>query len=227
MFGISFGEFAIIFVVALVVIGPQKLPETIRTVGSLISKVRSFTNQVKDDVSKEFQVDDLKKSFLDTKESFTNQIAETAHLDEVKKSLQEARNTTENSIRDSQSAINYSGQPHVKIQSDKTDIEVHSEPDHESHADLADFYDYHDDNVMTEPPKNYSASLHNYSHSIQPESIGSLQRICQARQFELFSHNEDAKLLTYQLKYAKPRELNSLSNIMDNYYDTLVELNHR
>lgn len=226
MFGISFGEFAIIFVVALIVIGPQKLPETIRTVGSLINKIRSFTNQVKDDVSKEFQVDDLKQSFMDTRDNFTNQIKDTAHLDEVKKSLQEARNATENSFRDSQQAIDHSVQPNAKIQSNNTNIE-HKEHDHELHADLADYYDYHDDNVMTEPPKNYGASVQYHAHTIQPESIEALQRICQARQFELFSQNEEEKLLTYQLKYAKPRELNSLSNIIDNYYDTLVELNHQ
>lgn len=226
MFGISFGEFAIIFVVALIVIGPQKLPETIRTVGSLINKIRSFTNQVKDDVSKEFQVDDLKKSFMDTRDDFTNQIKDTAHLDEVKKSLQEARNTTENSLKDYQQAINHSVQPNVKIQSQKSDAN-HNEHDHESHADLSDYYDYHDDNVMTAPPKNYNASVEYHAYEIQPESIEALQRICQARQFELFSQNENNKLLTYELKYAKPRELNSLSNIMDNYYDTLVELNHQ
>ncbi|GAA5095562.1 Sec-independent protein translocase protein TatB [Wohlfahrtiimonas larvae] len=225
MFGISFGEFAIIFVVALIVIGPQKLPETIRTVGSIVNKLRSFTNQVKDDVSKEFQVDDLKKSFLDTKDSFTSQIKDTTHLDEVKKSLQEARHATENSIRDSQKAFEHSVQPSVKIQTHPTDTK-HQEFDPELHADLADYYDYHDDNIITEPPKNYSASIEYHGHAIQPESIEALQRICLARQFELFSQNEKDKLLTYQLKYAKQRELNSLSSIIDNYHDTLVELNH-
>lgn len=226
MFGISFGEFAIIFVVALIVIGPQKLPETIRTVGSLINKIRSFTNQVKDDVSKEFQVDDLKKSFLDTRDDLTHQIKETAHLDEVKKSLQEARNATENSLKDYQKAIDQSIQPNVKIQSQKSTFN-HHEHDQESHADLADYYDYHDDNIMTEAPKNYSASVQYHAYEIAPENIEALQRICQARQFELFSQNEENKLLAYELKYAKPRELKSLSNIMDHYYDTLVELNHQ
>lgn len=217
MFGISFGEFAIIFVVALIVIGPQKLPETIRTVGSLIHKIRSFADQVKNDVSKEFQVDDLKQSFLETKDSFTNQLKDTAQLDEVKKSLHEARHATENSIRDSQKIIDQS------IHSDNAD----HHHDSEAHADIADYYAYQDDShEMTAPPKNYRASFEHSTH-IQPESIETLQMICQARQYELFSQNEENKLLTYQLKYGKSRATNSLSSIIDNYHDTLVELNHQ
>lgn len=227
MFGISFGEFVIIFTVALIVIGPQKLPETIRTVGSLIHKIRSFTDQVKNDVSKEFQVDDLKQSFLDTKDSFTNQIKDTAHLDEVKKSLHEARAATESSMRESQKAIDQSVQPNVNLQSNKTDW-THNHPESEADADLADHYDYHfDDNVMTEPPKNYSASVEYRAHPIQPANLEALLQICQARQFELLSQNEEAKLLTYQLKYSKPREIKNLSSVIDNYYDTLIELNHQ
>lgn len=216
MFGISFGEFFVIFIIALVVIGPQKLPETIRTVGSLIHKLRSFADQVKTDVSKEFQVDDLKNSFLETKNNLTNQIKDTAHLDDVKKSLNEARHATESSMRESQQAINQS------IQSDKPHIT--NDVDHESHSDIADYY-YVDDE-MTEPPKNYNASVHVQTYIIDPEDEETFKTICQARQFELYSHNEKEHLLSYQLKYSKPRELNDLSSAIDRYYDTLIELNH-
>lgn len=219
MFGISFGEFAIIFIVALIVIGPQKLPETIRTVGSLIHKLRSFTEQIKNDVSKEFQADELKQSFLETKESLTNQIKkETGSLDEVKKSLHDARHATEHSIRESQQSITQS------IKSDSIHpIETHD--DHESHGDIADYY--HDHHEITAPPKNYHSSVEYHHHAFDSYDDETFKHICQARQFELFSLNNEDSLLAYELKYSSPRELKSLPNIIDNYYDTLIELNHK
>ena len=223
MFGISFGEFLIIFVVALVVIGPQKLPETIRTVGSLIHKIRSFADQVKNDVSKEFQVDDLKQSFLDTKNSLSNQMKDSAQLDDVKKSLYDARQATENSIRDSQKMINNS--LHSGTTSHKTMNHTHH--DHESHADIADYYsDINDSGIMTQPPKNYSASIDHHFLEEYSDNIDAFNTICQARQFELFLENEQHQYLTYQLKYSKHKPAKNLTEIIDHYYDTQIELNH-
>lgn len=223
MFGISFGEFAIIFTIALIVIGPQKLPETIRTVGSLINKIRSFTDQVKNDVSKEFQMDDLKQSLLETKNDLSNQVKNTTNLDDVKKSLYEARQATENSIRDSQRAIDDSIKSDFDTSLTKANTSNH---DFEAASDIAEYYaDDHD--VITAPPKGYAKSLQSISYIDPQEDTDSLALICQARQFELFSQNEEDKFITYHLKYSKPRELNSLSNIIDNYYDTQIDLNHR
>ncbi|MEZ4374099.1 MAG: Sec-independent protein translocase protein TatB [Polyangiaceae bacterium] len=47
MFGISFTEILVIALVALVFVGPQKLPKMLRTVGEWIAKVRSLTSQVR------------------------------------------------------------------------------------------------------------------------------------------------------------------------------------
>lgn len=223
MFGISFGEFAIIFTIALIVIGPQKLPETIRTVGSLINKIRSFTDQVKNDVSKEFQMDDLKQSLLETKNDLSNQVKNTTNLDDVKKSLYEARQATENSIRDSQRAIDDSIKSDFDTSLTKANTSNH---DFEAASDIAEYYaDDHD--VITAPPKGYAKSLQSTLYIDPQEDTDSLALICQARQFELFSQNEEDKFITYHLKYSKPRELNSLSHIIDNYYDTQIDLNHR
>ncbi len=226
MFGISFGEFVIIFTVALVVIGPQKLPEMIRTVGSLIHKIRSFTDQVKDDVSKEFQIDDLKQSFLETKNDLTNQVKSTTNLDSVKKSLYEAKQATENSIRDAQKSIDDT----IKSDLDGSAVKANtSNYDSEAASDIAEYYnDYQDSQYeMTAPPKGYAKSLQSTVFTELDTDTESLLLACQARQFELFSQNEEDKFITYHLKYSKPRELNSLSNIIDNYYDTQVDLNHR
>jgi sec-independent protein translocase protein TatB len=47
VFGISVTEIAVIVVVALVVVGPQKLPGMLRTLGEWIRKLRTFTTEMR------------------------------------------------------------------------------------------------------------------------------------------------------------------------------------
>ncbi len=61
MFDFSFGELAIIAVVALVVLGPEKLPRVARTAGHLLGRARAYANQVKSDIDREVQMDELRK----------------------------------------------------------------------------------------------------------------------------------------------------------------------
>jgi sec-independent protein translocase protein TatB len=61
MFDFSFGELAIIAVVALVVLGPEKLPKVARTAGHLMGRARAYANQVKSDIDREVQMDELRK----------------------------------------------------------------------------------------------------------------------------------------------------------------------
>ncbi len=61
MFDFSFGEMAIVAVVALVVLGPEKLPKVARTVGHLLGRARTYANQVKADIDREVQMDELRK----------------------------------------------------------------------------------------------------------------------------------------------------------------------
>ncbi len=61
MFDFSFGELATIAVVALVVLGPEKLPKVARTAGHLLGRARTYANQVKSDIDREVQMDELRK----------------------------------------------------------------------------------------------------------------------------------------------------------------------
>lgn len=60
MFDIGFTELMIIGVVGLVVIGPERLPRVARTVGHLIGRVQRYVSDVKSDVQREMQLEDLK-----------------------------------------------------------------------------------------------------------------------------------------------------------------------
>jgi len=61
MFDISFGELMIIGVIALVVIGPQRLPKVARTLGHLIGRAQRYVNDVKHDIQKEIDLEELNK----------------------------------------------------------------------------------------------------------------------------------------------------------------------
>lgn len=61
MFDFSFGELALIGTVALVVLGPERLPKVARTVGEWIGKAQRYVSQVKSDINREMELAELKK----------------------------------------------------------------------------------------------------------------------------------------------------------------------
>ena len=61
MFDIGFSEIVVIGVVALVVIGPERLPKTARTLGHLFGRLQRYVNEVKADISREMELDELRK----------------------------------------------------------------------------------------------------------------------------------------------------------------------
>ncbi len=61
MFDFSFGEIAVISAVALVVLGPERLPKVARTVGDWVGKAQRYVNQVKADINREMELAELKK----------------------------------------------------------------------------------------------------------------------------------------------------------------------
>lgn len=61
MFDISFGELALIGLVALVVLGPERLPKVARTAGHLLGRLQRYVTDVKADINREIQLEDLKK----------------------------------------------------------------------------------------------------------------------------------------------------------------------
>jgi len=61
VFDISFTELMLIGVVALIVIGPEKLPKVARTVGHLLGRAQRYVNDVKGDIQREVEIDELRK----------------------------------------------------------------------------------------------------------------------------------------------------------------------
>ncbi|HSB49397.1 MAG TPA: Sec-independent protein translocase protein TatB, partial [Burkholderiales bacterium] len=77
MFDIAFSELLIIAIVALIVIGPERLPKVARTLGHLFGRMQRYVNDVKADISREMQLDELKKmqsSMEDAARSFESSV---------------------------------------------------------------------------------------------------------------------------------------------------------
>lgn len=61
MFDISFSEVLVIAAVALIVLGPERLPKVARTLGHLFGRAQRYVDDVKSDIQREIELDELKK----------------------------------------------------------------------------------------------------------------------------------------------------------------------
>ncbi|HYC44745.1 MAG TPA: Sec-independent protein translocase protein TatB [Burkholderiales bacterium] len=95
MFDIGFSELMIIAVVALIVIGPERLPKVARTLGHLLGRMQRYVNDVKADISREMQLEELKKlqaSMQDAARNFEQTVTHEVNTTEaeLQKIAQEA-----------------------------------------------------------------------------------------------------------------------------------------
>ncbi|EPJ52842.1 MAG: hypothetical protein OFPI_12510 [Osedax symbiont Rs2] len=89
MFDIGFGEILLIAVLALVVLGPEKFPAAIKTLGMWIGKAKRTINGIQSEISEELRLDEIKRSVSITKDELTQE------LDELKQPFVEAKVETE------------------------------------------------------------------------------------------------------------------------------------
>lgn len=61
MFDIAFSELVVIAIVALIVIGPEKLPKVARTLGTLAGRMQKYMTQIKEEVNRESRFAELQK----------------------------------------------------------------------------------------------------------------------------------------------------------------------
>ena len=61
MFDIGFSELMVIGLVALIVIGPERLPRVARTIGHLAGRLQRYVADVKADINREIELDELRK----------------------------------------------------------------------------------------------------------------------------------------------------------------------
>ena len=91
MFDIGFTELLLIAVIALVVLGPERLPGAIRTTAYWISKIKRSFQSAKEELEKELDVDGIKRQI---------------HNEQVMKELEKTRSQVTESIKDPLEALN-------------------------------------------------------------------------------------------------------------------------
>jgi len=75
MFDIGFSELLVIGVVALIVIGPERLPKVARTAGLLYGRMQRYVSSVKSDISHEIQLDEMRRVGQSFKESVESAVS--------------------------------------------------------------------------------------------------------------------------------------------------------
>jgi sec-independent protein translocase protein TatB len=69
MFDVSFSELMVIAVIALLVIGPEKLPKVARTLGALTGRMQKYLAQIKEEVNREARFEELQQLQQEIKEA--------------------------------------------------------------------------------------------------------------------------------------------------------------
>lgn len=104
MFDIGFSELLLIGVVALLVIGPERLPKVARTAGHLFGRFQRYVSNVKEDIGREMQLEELQKAGQTFKQSVEQAVhgvernaeeVEFTMRDEVVKPIEEAAKAVE------------------------------------------------------------------------------------------------------------------------------------
>ena len=79
MFDFGFWEIAIIGVITLIVVGPERLPALARKAGVIIGKLNKFLNKVKKDINKELKTEEIKEQLsMDDEKSIISDITNEA-----------------------------------------------------------------------------------------------------------------------------------------------------
>ena len=102
MFGVDFSELMVILVVALIVIGPERLPKVARTAGMLWGRAQRYINGVKADIARDMAAEEIKQLRLKMQEE----------ADQVQRVLKDGANAIDQQSRELHNAV-IDAQPQV------------------------------------------------------------------------------------------------------------------
>ena len=111
MFDMGFQEIVLIGVIALIVIGPERLPSVARSIGLWVGKMQRFVAGVKSDIASELQTDEL-RSMLNSQED---------QIRELKDMVKEARTGLERTANETKASVNEGMQSAVEQVKDAAD----------------------------------------------------------------------------------------------------------
>ena len=103
MFDIGFSEILVIGAIALVVMGPERLPQALRTLALWFGRVRRLFRSVRDDLENEIGIDDVRRQL---------------HNENIMRNLEDAKSGIEDSINSIESTANNNAAPSGTSSSD-------------------------------------------------------------------------------------------------------------
>lgn len=106
MLDFSMGEIGLIAAVALVVLGPDKLPQVAKTAGTLMGRAQRFVSQVKNDIDKEVELSELKKIQEDARKMAADLQSNLKNTtDQIEKQVKEVSDSVNNAGQDLKSQV--------------------------------------------------------------------------------------------------------------------------
>ncbi|MGM0517401.1 MAG: Sec-independent protein translocase protein TatB [Pseudomonadota bacterium] len=117
MFGFSFWEVFILLVVALIVIGPERLPGVARKAGEWTYKVRKFVANAKAEMDSEFNMQDMKQ-LLNSQESEISKLR--AMVEETRHDIDQTGDTVKSALDDAEQTMHRSAESEKARASDKS-----------------------------------------------------------------------------------------------------------
>jgi sec-independent protein translocase protein TatB len=111
VFDIGFSELIVCAIVALLVIGPERMPEAVRTVGLWIGRFKRGLRETRSEIERQMGVDDIRRQL---------------HNEDIMRSLEDARRDMDNVVAQTQASLS--------IENDVIEREYQSEPDLPYHS---------------------------------------------------------------------------------------------
>ena len=104
MFNFGISELMVIAVVGLIVIGPERLPRVARTLGHLVGRMQRYVNDIKSDINREVELEELRElqsSMKEAAEEIEHSVAKQVNYveDEVKQAEAETRKSVEDAVK--------------------------------------------------------------------------------------------------------------------------------
>ena len=127
MFDIAFSEIVVIAVVALIVIGPERLPKVARTLGHMFGRLQRYVNEVKADISREMELDELRK--------LKSEVQSAAS--EFESSIHQAAQDVDSGVRSVEAELNDTGAPPASSTAPSGTVATEAAPAAPSPADDA------------------------------------------------------------------------------------------
>jgi sec-independent protein translocase protein TatB len=131
VFDIGFSELVVCALVALIVIGPERMPEAVRTIGLWVGRLKRSLRDTRAEIERQMGMDDIRRQL---------------HNEEIMRSLEEARRELDEAVAQNQHLIHDSIKPadasaglgSEKVYTSEPDLPYHSHGDEQRPADVAD-----------------------------------------------------------------------------------------